>query len=208
MRLIGVTGGIASGKSTVARYLGERGATVIDADQLARDVVEPGEPALAAIAEAFGTQMLTADGRLDRAALGALVFRDAAARERLESITHPAVQARMAELLRAARAADPDAVVVYDVPLLVEIALPYDFSLIAVTEAPLPVRIERLMARNNLDRAQAEQRIAAQTSDVRRRIAADVVLDTGGDLSDTEREAARLWDRIASAPRSDVGGPA
>src|SRR3982751_6310072 len=122
MFLIGLTGGIASGKSTVARRLAELGAVHVDADALAREVVEPGAPALARIAEAFGPSVIAADGSLDRPALGAIVFSDPDARETLNGITHPAVWKRARELFAAADAADPESVVVYDVPLLAEAA--------------------------------------------------------------------------------------
>jgi dephospho-CoA kinase len=137
MYLIGLTGGIASGKSVVAKRLAERGAVVVDADVLAREVVEPGTPALAAIADHFGPGVIADDGSLDRPALGAVIFSDPAERLALNAITHPAVWKRARELFAAAERDDPDAVVVYDVPLLVEAAgdRPIRFDLVVVVNA-------------------------------------------------------------------------
>ena len=156
MYLIGLTGGIASGKSTVARRLYEHGAVHIDADQLARRVVEPGTPALAAIVEEFGTDVLRRDGSLDRAKLGERVFGDAERLAKLNAIVHPAVRALSARLIAKAEQEDPDAVVVYDVPLLVEASVDHPFDLIVVTNAPRRAQVERLVENRGLDRGQAE----------------------------------------------------
>ncbi|QCR19282.1 dephospho-CoA kinase [Agrococcus sp. SGAir0287] len=194
MRLIGLTGGIAAGKSTVAARLAEHGAIVIDADRVAREVVEPGAPALARIAERFGDDVL-ADGALDRAALGAIVFADADARRDLERITHPAIQALVAERI-AVHADDPDAVVVYDVPLLVEARVPYDFDAIVVAHAPAEQRVARLVELRGVGREDAERRVRSQASDDERLAVATVVVDTSGTMEETIAQVDALWRAI------------
>ena len=196
MYLIGLTGGIASGKSTVARRLVEHGAVHIDADQLARRVVEPGKPALAAIVEEFGSSVLRADGSLDRAKLGELVFADDAARAKLNAIVHPAVRALSAKLIERAAQEDPDAVVVYDVPLLVEAAVDHPFDLIVVTSAPRKTQVERLVEQRGFDPLQAQARVDAQVDNRSRLAIADVVIDTDGSLAHTMSQADALWNRI------------
>ena len=198
MQLIGLTGGIASGKSTIARRLAEHGAVVIDADRIAREVVEPGQPALEAIAERFGHGVIAADGTLDRAALGAIVFADEDARLALNGITHPAVLRASTERFRAAAEADPDAVVVYDVPLLVESANAYPFDLVVVAHASGEVRVERLVELRGMDRAEAERRIRSQASDDERLAVADVVIDTDGSLGRTLEQTDALWERLTA----------
>ena len=196
MYLIGLTGGIASGKSTVARRLVEHGAVHIDADQLARRVVEPGKPALAAIVEEFGPGVLRADGSLDRAKLGELVFADEAARAKLNAIVHPAVRALSAKLIERAAQEDPDAVVVYDVPLLVEAAVDHPFDLVVVTSAPRRTQVERLVEQRGFDPLQAQARVDAQVDNTSRLAIADVVIDTDGSLAHTMSQADALWNRI------------
>ncbi|MCC4907498.1 dephospho-CoA kinase [Microbacterium sp. cx-59] len=196
MPLIALTGGIASGKSTVARRLAEHGAVIVDADALVRDVQAPGSPVLAAIAAEFGTELLGADGALDRAALGAIVFSDDEARHRLNAIVHPAVRAASADRFAQAFAADADAVVVYDVPLLVEARVDDPWELIVVAHAPSAVRLERLVTLRGLTRAEAEKRIAAQVDDDARLAVADVVIDTAGSLAETHAQADALWERL------------
>jgi dephospho-CoA kinase len=196
VQLIGLTGGIASGKSTIARRLTERGAVVVDADRIAREVVEPGTPALAAIAERFGTAVIAPDGSLDRPALGAIVFADEDARLALNAITHPAVLQASTERFRQAAEADPDAVVVYDVPLLVESANEYPFELVVVAHASAETRVERLVALRGMDRAEAERRIRSQASDEERLAVADVVIDTDGTLESTLEQTDALWERL------------
>jgi dephospho-CoA kinase len=186
---IGLTGGIGSGKSTVARLLADRGAVVVDSDVLAREVVASGTPGLAAVVEAFGTGVLTADGALDRAALAAVVFGDAAARARLDGIVHPLVRARAAETLAALPA---DAVVVQDIPLLVETGQAGSFDLVLVVEAELGARIARLVARG-LAEDDARARIAAQATDEQRRAVADVVLDNSGTPEQLAGQVDRFW---------------
>jgi dephospho-CoA kinase len=193
MFIVGLTGGIASGKSTVARRLVHHGAVHVDADAISREVVEPSTSGLEAVAAEFGAGVLAGDGSLDRAALGAIVFADPDARGRLEAIIHPRVHARTAELIAAAEEADPAAVVVYDVPLLVEARRELQFDLIVVCEAPAEVRIERLLANRGMPRAEAERRISAQASDEERRAVADVVIDTSGSLEHTLDQVDELW---------------
>lgn len=204
MLLVAVTGGIASGKSSVARRLGELGAVVVDADQVARDVVAPGEPALARVVDAFGAGVLTPDGSLDRAALAAIVFADAEARATLNAITHPAVFARSTELFAAAAAADPDAIVVYDIPLLAEGTRAGQFDLVVVVEADAATREDRLVAIRGMTREEARRRIGAQATDAERRAIADVVIDANGSLDETIAQTDALWTEL----RARVGGAA
>ncbi|HEV7811480.1 MAG TPA: dephospho-CoA kinase [Leifsonia sp.] len=198
MQLIGLTGGIASGKSTIARRLAVHGAVVVDADKIAREVVEPGTPALAEIAEAFGGGVIRADGSLDRPALGAIVFADQDARLRLNGITHPAVLRASTARFEQAAAEDPDVIVVYDIPLLVESANDYPFDLVVVAHAPADTRIDRLVRLRGMDPAEAERRIRSQASDDERLAVADVVIDTGGSLEHTLEQTDALWERLTS----------
>ncbi|MER7331836.1 MULTISPECIES: dephospho-CoA kinase [unclassified Micromonospora] len=190
MLKVGLTGGIGSGKSAVAARLAERGAVVVDADRVAREVVAPGTEGLAEIVAAFSDRVLDAGGALDRAALGAVVFADEAARRRLEGIIHPRVRARTAEL---AAAAAPDAIVVNDVPLLVEVGLAPTYHLVVVVQTAVATRLARLARDRGMDRAEAERRIAAQADDARRRAAADVVLTNDGSLADLHAAVDALW---------------
>ena len=192
---VGLTGGIASGKSVVAAELAARGAIIIDADVLAREVVEPGTPALAAIIDRFGAQALS-DGRLDRARLAQIVFADPLARRDLERIVHPAVRARAAELERAAGAA---AVVVHVIPLLVETGQQEDFDLIVTVDVDHETQIKRLMARNGYTRAEAESRIAAQASRDDRTRNSDVVLHNTGSVTQLREQIDALWTELSSA---------
>ncbi|MGI5519618.1 dephospho-CoA kinase [Micromonospora sp. CA-259024] len=190
MLRVGLTGGIGSGKSAVAARLVERGAVLIDADRVAREVVAPGTEGLAEIVAAFSDAVLDADGALDRAALGAVVFADETARRRLEAITHPRVRARTAEL---AAAAAPDAIVVNDVPLLVEVGLAPTYHLVIVVQTAVTTRLERLARDRGMSRAEAERRIAAQADDARRRAAADVVLTNDESLAALHDAVDALW---------------
>ncbi len=196
MDVIGLTGGIAAGKSTVARRLAEHGAVVIDADALARDAVEPGSPGLEAIRVRFGDHVIAPDGALDRAALGQVVFTDEAARAALNAIVHPEVARLYRERLAQIESAQSDAIVVYDVPLLVEARSADEFALVVVAHAPADVRIERLVALRGIDRASAERRVAAQASDAERLAVADVVIDTSGTIESTEEQTDALWSRL------------
>ena len=198
MFLLGLTGGIAAGKSVVARRLVELGAVHVDADVLAREVVEPGTPGLAAIAERFGPGVIAADGSLDRPALGAIVFSDDAARADLNAITHPAVWRRAQELFAEAEARDPHAVVVYDVPLLVEAMRErsFGFDLVVVVHADRAERIRRLVEVRGMSPQEAEGRVAAQASDAERLAVADVVIDTNGTMDETIAAVDALWERV------------
>jgi dephospho-CoA kinase len=199
VRIIGLTGGIAAGKSTVSARWADHGAVIVDADRLARLAVAPGSPGLAQVAERFGPTVIAADGSLDRPALGAIVFADPAARKALEGITHPEVWRLAQQAFDEASAADPDAVVVYDVPLLAEAAgsRPIRFDAVVVVDAPAAQRVERLVEHRGMDRADAERRVAAQASDAERLALADHVVDATGTLEDTIRSADEVWSRIS-----------
>ncbi|KAA0960606.1 dephospho-CoA kinase [Microbacterium sp. ANT_H45B] len=199
MPLIALTGGIASGKSTIARRLAERGAVVVDADQIVRDVQAPGTPVLAAIAKHLGADVIAADGALDRAALGAKVFADAEQLAQLNAIVHPAVRAESQRRFDAAMSADPTTVVVYDVPLLVEARVDDPWDLIVVAHAPADERRRRLVELRGMEEDAAQARIDAQVSDERRLAVADVVIDTAGTLAQTLSQTDDLWERIATS---------
>ncbi|KDP90058.1 MULTISPECIES: dephospho-CoA kinase [Clavibacter] len=202
MQVIGLTGGIAAGKTVVADRLAELGAVRIDADRLAREVVEPGTPALAEIARRFGPGVIAADGSLDRPALGAIVFQDPDARRDLEAITHPAVRALSAARMSAAGEADADAVIVYDIPLLVESGRVDEFDRIIVIHAPREERIRRLVELRGMSPEEAERRIASQATDEQRLAVADEVVDSGNSLASTLAQTDRLWANLSGA----VGG--
>jgi dephospho-CoA kinase len=193
--LIALTGGIASGKSTVARRLVELGAVLVDADALAREVVEPGMPALAAIEQRFGPSVLTPDGRLDRAALGAIVFADERSRLDLNAITHPAVWGLAKQRFADAEQRDPNAVVVYDVPLLVEASgdRPMRFDRVLVVQADRDERVRRLVELRGMSRPEAERRIDAQAGDAERLAVADDVIDANGAIEQTMRRTDDVW---------------
>ncbi|MGY1707137.1 dephospho-CoA kinase [Geodermatophilus sp. SYSU D00697] len=196
MLRIGLTGGIGSGKSTVAGLLAARGARIVDADRIAREVVAPGTAGLSAVVDAFGPGVLTAEGALDRPALAAIVFADPQERARLDGIVHPLVRARAAELVAEAPA---DAVVVQDVPLLVETGQAASYDLVLVVEADRETRVRRLVQRG-LGEDDARARIAAQATDEQRRAVADVVLDNSGTPEELEAQVDRFWaERVAPA---------
>lgn len=196
MPLIALTGGIASGKSTIARRLAEHGAVVVDADATVRELQEPHRPVTRAIGEAF-PGVVGEDGALDRAALGSIVFGDRDARDRLNGIVHPAVRAETQRRFSEAFSADPDAVVVYDVPLLAEARGTGEWDLVVVAEAPAQVRAARLVAERGMSEEDALARIGSQASDADRRALADVVIDTSGSLDETLRLADALWERLS-----------
>ena len=193
MLRVGLTGGIGSGKSEVSRRLAAHGAVVIDADLLAREVVAPGTDGLAEVVRAFGPEVLSADGSLDRPALGARVFGDDEARRRLERIIHPRVRARAHELEAAA---DPDAVVVHDIPLLVETGQHDDFDVLVVVDAPDDVRVQRLASARGMSADEARSRIAAQATREDRLAAADHVVSNDDSLATLDASVARLWDLL------------
>ncbi|HET8795637.1 MAG TPA: dephospho-CoA kinase [Arthrobacter sp.] len=190
MLSIGLTGGIASGKSAIARRLAELGAVLIDADVLAREVVEPGTTGLEQIVEAFGPGVLDGEGALDRAALGGIVFDDKAAREKLNAIIHPQVRSAASRHIAAVAAG---AIIVQDIPLLVETAQQSHFHLVLVVEAPEDIRVERMVSDRNMTETQARARIKAQATDEQRREAADVVIDNAGDLQRSLAAVDELW---------------
>jgi len=192
MLRIGLTGGIGSGKSTAAARFAELGALVIDADAIAREVVEPGTPGLSAVVSRFGSEILSPDGSLDRPALARLVFADAEALAALNAIVHPLVAERRAELMAVA---GPDAVVVSDVPLLVENGMAGDFDAVVVVEAPLDQRLARLAARG-LAAEEARARMARQASDEQRRAVATVLLDNSGSQPELARQVDAAWQRL------------
>lgn len=195
---IGLTGGIGSGKSAVAALLVGHGAVLVDSDALAREVVAPGTPGLERIVAEFGPRVLTADGALDRGRLAEVVFADGAARARLNAIVHPLVGQRAAEILSGL---PPDAVVVHDVPLLVENGLQSGYDLVLVVQAPEPVRVARLVRDRGMTENEVRARIAAQATDEQRRAAADVVIVNGGSRDDLAAAVDDLW-RTRIAPRT------
>lgn len=198
MTVIALTGGIASGKSTIGRRLAELGASRIDADQLARDAVAPGTPGLARVAERFGAdRILTAAGELDRAALGTIVFQDAAALQDLNGIVHPEVARLYAAAVAGARAANPDGLIVYEIPLLAETGRAGEFDLVVVADAPEEVRIARMVELRGMTEEDARRRIAQQATAEERRAIADVVIDTSGTEADTLARVDALWARLA-----------
>ena len=190
MLKVGLTGGIAAGKSEVSRRLAERGAVIIDADAVAREVVAPGTRGLAEITAAFGPGVLDAGGALDRGRLGEIVFADSALLGKLNAIVHPWVAERMLEIERAA---PPDAIVVHDVPLLAENRRAGDFDLVIVVDVPPELQLERLVTQRGMTPDQARARMAAQASREQRLAVADLVIDNSGSLADLDRRVAEVW---------------
>jgi dephospho-CoA kinase len=199
--LVGLTGGIGAGKSTVAELLAARSAVVVDADQVARAVVEPGQPALAKLVERFGDGILDADGRLDRTALAKVAFSDEDSHRDLEGITHPAINE---EFTRRVAEAPGDAIVVLDVPLLAESeqARKRPYQTVIVVEAPREVRLARLEARG-VDRVDAEARMSAQAGDEERRKLATYIVDNGGDRPALERRVEEIWGDLQRRQREE-----
>lgn len=197
MQRIGLTGGIAAGKSVAARRFAELGAVVIDADELSRLVVQPGTSGYDEVVAAFGPAVVGPDGALDRGALGRLVFADGEARRRLELIVHPQVRRLAAEREAAAAAADPSAVVVHDIPLLVETGQADSFGVVVTVAAPAALRVDRLVRLRGMPREDAQARVAAQAPDEVRDAAADVVLDGTGSDEDLRAQVDALWGRLA-----------
>ncbi len=202
MLKVGLTGGIGSGKSEVARRLAGYGALIIDADQIAREVVEPGTPGLAQVVGQFGTAVLATDGTLDRQALGEIVFTDAELRVRLNGIIHPLVGARIRDLEQGA---DPDAIVIEDIPLITENDMAGFFDLVVVVDVPPRLQEERLIRDRELTAAQVAARMAAQASREQRLAIADIVLDNSGSLAELDRQAGDLWAELSRRARSGLG---
>jgi len=192
---VGLTGGVASGKSTVSAILAELGAVVIDADQLAREVVAPGTEGLAEVVAAFGEGVLTAEGELDRPAMGAIVFADPEKRRVLASIIHPRVRARAAEIEAAA---PPGAVVVHDIPLLAETGQGNGFDAVVVVDVPAEVQVERMTGIRGMTREDAQARIGAQATREQRRAIATYVIENTGSLEDLRTEVERVLDELAA----------
>jgi dephospho-CoA kinase len=187
---VGLTGGIGAGKSEVSARLAAQGAIVIDADAIAREVVEPGTEGLAEVVEEFGPEVLLPEGGLDRPRLGEIVFADPELRGKLNAIVHPRVGARMAELEAQA---GPGAIVVHDVPLIAETGRTDAYDLVVVVDAPRRVQIDRLVRRRGMTREQAEARMAAQASREQRLAIADIVIDNSGSLAELDRQVGDLW---------------
>ncbi|RKS09757.1 dephospho-CoA kinase [Nocardiopsis sp. Huas11] len=192
MLKVGLTGGIGSGKSAVSAGLAEHGAVIVDADAIAREVVEPGTPGLAAVVAEFGEEVLTSDGRLDRARLGEIVFADEAKLARLNAIVHPLVGERSAELMERATESGAD-VVVYDVPLLVENDLGAFYDVVVVVDAPDETRVERVASDRGMPRDQVWARIRNQADRDTRLAAADLVVDNSGSREELRDRVADLW---------------
>ncbi|MEU9983376.1 dephospho-CoA kinase [Streptomyces sp. NPDC050856] len=190
MLKVGLTGGIGAGKSEVSRLLAGYGAVLIDADRIAREVVEPGTPGLAAVVAAFGPEILTPGGTLDRPRLGSIVFSDAERLATLNSIVHPLVGARSAELEAAAA---PDAVVVHDVPLLTENGLAPLYDVVVVVDASADTQLERLVRLRGMTESEARARMAAQATREQRRAVADLVIDNDGPLGALEPQVRAVW---------------
>ena len=203
MLMVGLTGGIASGKSAVARRLAELGAIVIDSDALAREVVAPGSEGLAEVVEAFGPRAVTEKGEMDRAAIAEIVFGDEEKRKRLEGVIHPRVRARSAEIVAAA---PPDAVVVNDVPLLVEANLASHYDLVIVVLADEGVRLDRLVRLRGMTEETARARFAAQATDEQRRAVADVVIENDGTLAELQAKVDTVWRERIEPQRAARGG--
>ncbi|GAA2952557.1 MULTISPECIES: dephospho-CoA kinase [Streptomyces] len=195
MLKVGLTGGIGAGKSEVSRLLVSYGAVLVDADRIAREVVEPGTPGLASVVEMFGPGILTADGTLDRPALGAIVFADSDRLATLNAIVHPLVGARSAELERAA---GPDAVVVHDVPLLTENGLAPLYDLVVVVDATPGTQLDRLVRLRGMTEEDARARMAAQATREERLAVADLVVDNDGPLVELEPQVRAVWSELTA----------
>lgn len=193
---VGLTGGIGAGKSEVSRLLASYGAVIVDADKIAREVVEPGTPGLAAVVEEFGADILAPDGTLDRPKLGGIVFSDPGKLKALNAIVHPLVGARSAELEASA---GPDAVVVHDVPLLTENGLAPLYDLVVVVDAAPQTQLDRLVRLRGMAADEAKSRMAAQATREQRLAVADLVIDNDGPLEALEPQVRAVWERLRTA---------
>ncbi|MFG2140544.1 dephospho-CoA kinase [Streptomyces sp. NPDC048650] len=193
---VGLTGGIGAGKSEVSRLLASYGAVIVDADKIAREVVEPGTPGLAAVVAEFGDDVLAPDGTLDRPKLGGIVFADPEKLKALNAIVHPLVGARSAELEASA---GPDAVVVHDVPLLTENGLAPLYDLVVVIDAAPQTQLDRLVRLRGMTQEEAASRMTAQASREQRLAVADLVIDNDGPLEALEPQVREVWERLRGA---------
>lgn len=204
MLLVGLTGGIGSGKTTVARMLESRGAVVFDADLLGRDAVEPGTPGYRQVVERFGPNVLEPGGGIDREALAAVVFADPAARRDLEAIVHPEIRRLFAESTEAYR--DTDAVVVFSAPLLVETGMHTAFEILVVVSAPVEQQIERLMRERAMSEPAIRERISAQLPLEDKAEVADILIDNDGTLEELEGQVDRVWTQLRARASAGTGG--
>jgi dephospho-CoA kinase len=202
---VGLTGGIGSGKSAAAQRLAALGAVVVDSDAIAREVVAPGTDGLQAVVEAFGPDILSPDGSLDRGQLGALVFADPEARVQLNAIVHPRVRQQTAVQFAAAERANPAAIVVNDVPLLVEGDLQSLYEVVVIVDVPVETQVERLRTARGMSESDALARIAAQASREQRLAAANHVIDNRGSFDDLDREVARVWAALSGRASGGLG---
>jgi len=208
MLRVGLTGGIGAGKSEVSRLLARYGAVIVDSDRIAREVVEPGTPGLAAVVGEFGTEVLAPDGGLDRAKLGSVVFQDRERLAALNAIVHPLVRERSAELEeQARREAGEDAVVVHDVPLLTENGLAPLYDRVVVVEASQATRLERLLRTRGMDEREARARMAAQATPEDRRAVADIVIENDGTREELEQRVRTVWEELRSEVSAGSRGP-
>ena len=198
MYLVGLTGGIASGKSYVASLLGELGASTVDADEVAREVVVPGSTGLVQVVGAFGFEILLPSGELDRAKLGEIVFADAEKRTELENILHPLIKARTTQLISE----QPSEIVVYAVPLLVEANVDYPFDTIITVEAGVENQVSRLMTSRQMSESDARARIGAQTTSAERIARANFVIDSSGPKEQTKLQVVEVWNQLLEAAKA------
>ncbi len=194
--LLGITGGIASGKSTVARMLAEKGAPIIDFDALSRVVVEPGKPAWKEIVAYFGEQVLQADRSLDRKKISEIVFRDPKKRKELEGFTHPRIYEEFSLLVKEYAQADPDAIIQAVIPLLIEAKLQHWFHRILLVYIPREKQIERLMERDKIPPGMAQSILAAQLPIEEKKVYADFIIDNSGSLEETKKQVEEVWEKL------------
>jgi dephospho-CoA kinase len=194
--IAGLTGGIASGKSTVSRFLSDAGARIIDADKIAREVVKPGTPGYDAILSFFSRTILLPDGEIDRRRLGEIIFNDPDKKARLDAIVHPLVFERSAEMIAQIAAQSPDAVVIMDIPLLLEAGMGNDLAEVIVVYVPENLQLERLMNRDGIDKQAAMARIRSQMPIEKKRKLATIVIDNSSTLSDSRKRALAVFNRL------------
>ncbi|MEE4114107.1 MAG: dephospho-CoA kinase [Desulfobacteraceae bacterium] len=205
MIIVGLTGGIASGKSTISRFFSDAGAQVVDADRIAREVVKPGTPGYDAIVAFFGRTILLPDGTIDRKRLGEIIFNDPDKKARLDAIVHPLVFARSAEMIAHIAAETPDAVVIMDVPLLMEADMGRDLEEVIVVYAPETTQLERLINRDGIDEQAAMARIQSQMPIEEKRKRATLVIDNSGTVSDSRRQALAVFNRLKQRSKTAAG---